>query len=132
MLQHIHLKADYDSLFLCSFSSFPYIHICSYKYAYECVYAARISVQIYQHLNSIYIDVFYIHIYIRLRLVSCEHNLLGEGCTKRIPLVHPFPLPLRDTRWYPGAANSGGSWERVVVLISQVASRILFGYVINV
>ena len=53
------------------------------------MYMQRAYLHRYKPEQSIYIDVFYIHIYIRLRLVSCEHNLLGEGCTKGIPLHHP-------------------------------------------
>ena len=77
------------------------------------VYMQHAYLYRYKPLNSIYIDVFYIHIYIWLRLVSCEHSLLGRGCTKRIPLQYPPVVrcaSLAGTREPLTAWASGLEW----------------------
>ena len=59
------------------------------------MYMQRAYLHRYKPEQCIYIDVFYIHMYIRLRPASCEHNLLGRGCTEK----DPAPLPICGRRY---------------------------------
>ena len=133
VLLDIHLKADYDSLNSCvRFRPFL-ISIFVPINMHMSVYMQRAYLYRYMALNSAYIDVFYIHIFIAQDEYTGNTTWSWVRCPKGIPLHNPpvvrYAILAGNPREPPLAWARGAG---VVVLNNQLASRILLQYVINV
>ena len=71
------------------------------------VYMQHAYLYRYKPLNSAYIDVFYIHIFIAQDEYSVNTTLLLGTLHKRNPAPSPPCGTLRDTRWEPPGAATG-------------------------
>ena len=71
------------------------------------VYMQHAYLYRYKPLNSVYIGVFYIHIYIAQDEYSVNTTLLLGTLHKRNPAPSPPCGTLRDTRWEPPGAATG-------------------------